>query len=94
MRQRRNAFIGALVWWFGTRWVRRRAARAVSSVPGVGSGGGDHGRLRNVAGGLALVAAFVTGLIAWRKLRGPGEPDYPSAARAQTDPTGGDTGDA
>ncbi len=84
MRQRRNAIIGALVWWFGTRWLRKRAARAVSALPGVEGGG--RGRSRAVLGALAGLGVLVGGLVAWRKLRGPREPNYPSAARAEDPP--------
>ena len=84
MRQRRNAIVGALVWWFGSRWVRKRATRAVSALPGVD--GGERGRSRAVLGVLAGLGALVGGLVAWRKLRRPREPNYPSAARAEDPP--------
>ena len=87
MRQRRNALIGALVWWFGTRYAKKRAARALSAVPGVGgsSGTATRGRLAGVGGALALAGAAVAGLVAWRKLRRPGETGEPAAADAAGD---------
>ena len=95
MRQRRNALIGALVWFFGTRYVKKRATRALSSVPGVGgASGAGRGRLGAVGGALALVGVLVGALFAWRKLRGPGEPNYPSDARARPEeaPAAADSG--
>ncbi len=96
MRQRRNALIGALVWFFGTRYAKKRAARALSAVPGVGgsSAGVGRGRLGTAGGALALVGVVVGALFAWRKLRGPGEPNYPSAARARPEdaPAAADSG--
>jgi len=89
MRQRRNALIGALVWFLGTRYAKKRATRALSAVPGVGGSSSSvgRGRLGVVGGALALVGVLVGARFAWRKLRGPGEPNYPSAARARPEDT-------
>ena len=75
MRRRRNAIIGALVWWFGTRYAKKRATRALSAVPGIGGSDATASRGKlGVGGVLALVGVAVGALVAWRKLRGPGEP--------------------
>lgn len=81
MRRRRNAIIGALVWWFGTRYAKKRATRALSAVPGIGGSDATGGRRKlGLAGVLALVGVAVGALVAWRKLRGSGEPDDLPAA--------------
>lgn len=84
------------MWWFGTRYAKKRATRALSAVPGIGGSGAtaSRSRLGGVGGALALVGVVVGGLFAWRKLRGPGEPNYPSAARARPEdpPAAADNG--
>jgi hypothetical protein len=64
----------AVAWWFGRRWLKRRAAIAVA---GVASGAAARrGKLRAVVGALALVGALVTGFVVWRRLAGGGEPEW------------------
>ena len=95
MRRRRNAIIGALVWWFGTRYAKKRATRALSAVPGLGGSDATASRRRLRVGGiLALVGVAVGALLAWRKLRGSGEPaDLPAATPQQTEkPAAADNG--
>lgn len=84
MRDRRNALLGALVWWFGRRWLRKRAATAVGRLPGVAAG--RPGRLKGVFGAFALVAALAGALVLWRKLGGAPEPDLTPAPEAQPEP--------
>ena len=95
MRRRRNAIIGALVWWFGTRYAKKRATRALSAVPGIGGSDATASRgTLGVGGALALVGVVVGALVAWRKLRGPGEPDeLPAAPSPPTEkPAAADNG--
>jgi hypothetical protein len=74
MRDRKSALFWAVAWWFGRRWLRRRAALAVA---GVASGAAARrGKLRAVAGALLLVGALVTGFVVWRRLAGGGEPEW------------------
>ena len=81
MRDRRNALLGALVWWFARRWLRKRAATAVGRLPGVATGGG--GRLRAVFGAMALVGALAGAFVLWRKLAGAPEPELASGPAAE-----------
>ena len=72
------------MWWFGTRYAKRRATRALSAVPGIGGSGATASRGKlGVGGVLALAGVAVGALLAWRKLRGPGEPDDPPPASAR-----------
>jgi hypothetical protein len=74
MRDRKSALMWAVAWWFGRRWLRRRAAIAVA---GVASGAAARrGKLRAVAGALLLVGALATGFVVWRRLAGGGEPEW------------------
>ena len=74
MRDRKSALLWALAWWFGRRWVKRRAAVAVA---GVASGAAaQRGKLRAVLGALALVGVLVAGFVVWKRLAGGGEPEW------------------
>lgn len=84
MRDRRNALLGALVWWFARRWVRKRAARAAGHLPGVAAG--RPGRLKGVVGAFALVGALAGAFVLWRRLGGAPEPDAVSFPEAQPEP--------
>ena len=55
----------AIGWWFTRRYLRRRAARAVSGVTTRASA--RSGRIRTVLGALALVGALGAGLVVWRR---------------------------
>lgn len=71
MRRRRNAILGGVAWWFASRWVRKRAARTVAAVPGVGDTGGKRrGPVRAIGGALTLVGVLAAGFLLWRKLLG------------------------
>lgn len=63
VREQRNALVWALVWWFARRWLRRRAASVAGRAATTG-----RGRVAGTLGALALAAALVGGLVAWRKL--------------------------
>jgi hypothetical protein len=67
MRDRRNALLWAVAWWFGRRWLRRRTARAVAGIRG---GAEPRGRIRSVVGGLLLVGALAAAFVVWRRLAG------------------------
>ncbi len=84
MRDRRNALLGALVWWFARRWLRKRAATAVGHLPGVTAA--RPGRLKGVLGAFALVGALAGAFVLWRKLGGAPEPDLAAAPEAQPEP--------
>jgi hypothetical protein len=74
MRDRKSALMWAVAWWFGRRWLKRRAALAVA---GVASGAAARrGKLRAVVGALVLVGAIATGFVVWRRLAGGGEPEW------------------
>jgi hypothetical protein len=74
MRDRKSALMWAVAWWFGRRWLKRRAALAVT---GVASGAAARrGKFRAVAGALLLVGALATGFVVWRRLAGGGEPEW------------------
>ncbi|HEX3291618.1 MAG TPA: hypothetical protein VHR46_09520 [Gaiella sp.] len=93
MRDRKTALMWAVAWWFGRRWLRRRAALAVA---GVASGAAARrGKLRAVAGALLLVGALATGFVVWRRLAGGGEPEWvtpePVAAPPPTIPDAAST---
>ena len=84
MRDRRNALLGALVWWFARRWLRKRAATAVGHLPGVTAA--RPGRLKGVLGAFALVGALAGAFVLWRKLGGAPEPDLAAAPEAPHEP--------
>jgi len=74
MRDRKSALMWAVAWWFGRRWLKRRAAMAVA---GVATGAAARrGKIRAVLGGLALVGALAAGFVVWRRLAGGGEPEW------------------
>ena len=80
MRDRKSALLWAVAWYFGRRWLKRRAAIAVA---GVASGAAARrGKLRAVVGAIALVGALAAGFVVWRRLAGGGEPEWigPDAA--------------
>jgi hypothetical protein len=63
---RKSALMWAVGWWFFRRWLRRRAALAMSEV--AASASARRGRLRAVLAATALVAALAGALFAWRRL--------------------------
>ncbi|HEY7344301.1 MAG TPA: hypothetical protein VH620_01985 [Gaiella sp.] len=74
MRDRKSALLWAVAWFFGRRWLKRRAAIAVA---GVASGAAARrGKLRAVVGAVALVGALAAGFVVWRRLAGGGEPEW------------------
>ena len=77
MRDRKSALLWAVAWWFGRRWLRRRAALAVA---GVATGAAANRRkLRGVLGAFALVAVLAAAFVAWRRLAGGGEAEWVEA---------------
>ena len=84
MRDRRNALLGALVWWFARRWLRKRAATAAGRLPGVAAG--RPRRLGRVFGALALVGALAGGFVFWRRLGREPEPEVGSSPEAAPEP--------
>jgi hypothetical protein len=77
MRDRKSALLWAVAWFFGRRWLKRRAAIAVA---GVASGAAARrGKLRAVVAALVLVGAVATGFVVWRRLAGGGEPEWVGA---------------
>jgi hypothetical protein len=74
MRDRKSALLWAVAWYFGRRWLKRRAAIAVA---GVASGAAARrGKLRAVVGAIALVGALAAAFVVWRRLAGGGEPEW------------------
>jgi hypothetical protein len=74
MRDRKSALLWAVAWYFGRRWLKRRAAVAVA---GVATGAAARrGKLRAVLGAFALVGALAAGFVVWRRLAGGGEPEW------------------
>ena len=71
---RKTALMWAIGWWFFRRWLRRRAALAVSGVATGAGATARRGGLRAVLGAFALVAVLAAGFVAWRRLSGgPGD---------------------
>jgi predicted secreted protein len=68
INDRKAALMWAVGWWFTRRYLRRRAAHAVSGVaakaPSRPSG------LRAVVGALTLVGVLAGAFIAWRRFAG------------------------
>lgn len=74
MRDRKSALLWAVAWYFGRRWLKRRAATAVAGV--VSGAAARRGKLRAVVGAIALVGALAAGFVVWRRLAGGGEPEW------------------
>jgi hypothetical protein len=68
INDRKTALMWAVGWWFTRRYLRRRAARAVSGV--TAKAPSRLGGLRAVAGALALVAVLAGAFVAWRRFAG------------------------
>ena len=66
MADRKTALMWTIAWWFARRYVRRRAADAVTGVATAAAA--RRGRLLSAFGALALVGLLVAAFIAWRKL--------------------------
>jgi hypothetical protein len=72
LNDRKTALMWAAGWWFTRRYIRRRAARAIS---GVGARASAPGRFRIVVAALALVGAVAGAFIVWRRFGGASRPD-------------------
>jgi hypothetical protein len=86
---RKTALMWAVGWWFTRRYLRRRAARAMSGV--AAKAPARPGGLRAVAGALALVGVLAGAFIVWRRLAGgsadegwDGPPDEPAPTAPNT----------
>jgi hypothetical protein len=66
MANRKTALMWTIAWWFARRYVRRRAADAVTGVAAAAAA--RRGRLLSAFGALALVGLLVAAFVAWRKL--------------------------
>jgi hypothetical protein len=66
MADRKTALMWTIAWWFARRYVRRRAADAVTGVATAAAA--RRGRLLSAFGALALVGLLVAAFLAWRKL--------------------------
>jgi disulfide bond formation protein DsbB len=73
MRDRKTALLWAVAWFFGRRWLRRRAALAVAGVAAGASA--RRGRIRAVLGAVALVGALAGAFVVWRRLAGETQHD-------------------
>ena len=77
MRDRKTALLWAVAWYFGRRWLRRRAALALAGVAAGASA--RRSRIRNVLAALALVGALAGALVVWRRLAGGPQEELVSA---------------
>jgi hypothetical protein len=77
MRDRKTALLWAVAWYFGRRWLRRRAALAVAGVAAGASA--RRGRIRAVLAALALVGALAAAFVVWRRLGGAPEDEWVSS---------------
>ena len=77
MRDRKTALLWAVAWFFGRRWLRRRAALAVAGVAAGASA--RRGRVKAVVGALALVGALAGAFVVWRRLAGAPQDEWVSA---------------
>ena len=62
LADRRNALLGALVWWYVRRTVRRKTAAAVGRAPE------RRGWVKAAAGLVVLAGAVAGAIVAWRRL--------------------------
>ena len=60
----------AVVWYFGRRYLRRRAATTVAGLTAGAGATARSGRVRAVAGAVALVAVAAGAFLVWRRLMG------------------------
>ena len=77
MRDRKTALLWAVAWFFGRRWLRRRAALAVAGVAAGASA--RRGRTRAVLASLALVGALAGAFLVWRRLAGGSQDEWVSS---------------
>lgn len=77
MRDRKTALLWAVAWFFGRRWLRRRAALAVAGVAAGASA--RRGRITTVLAALALVGALAGAFVVWRKLAGASQDEWVSS---------------
>ena len=82
MRDRKTALLGAVAWWVGVRWVKRRTALAVAGVAAGASA--RKGRIKAVLGALALVGALAGAFVVWRRLAGAPEDEWVSSDDSAT----------
>jgi hypothetical protein len=84
-RDRRDALMWAIAWWFARRYPRRRASTTVASLTAGAGTTARSGRVRAVAGAVALVAIVAGAFLLWRRFTGQPalpEPDVSSDGSA------------
>jgi disulfide bond formation protein DsbB len=64
----------AIAWWFARRYLRRRAATTVAGLTAGAGATARSGRVRAIAGAVALVAIAAGAFVAWRRLMGQPAP--------------------
>jgi hypothetical protein len=79
-RDRRDALMWAVAWWFARRYLRRRASTTVAGLTAGAGATARSGRVRAVAGAVALVAVAAGAFVVWRRLTGRPEALEPVAS--------------